>query len=145
MLKICLLFRYCRKHLESHRYDVVISTINETDFGRPGIQYIHFPWDYEPRPDADLRWYHGASLPLLIYRRSCRWISGVRPQGLRKNLTLVNSVYTITDSRLHYFFLSLNPLPTADSLYPIQNTLNWTVRILDKSKELLHLLPENCK
>lgn len=91
LLKTCLLFRSCRKHLQSHNYDVVVSTINETDFGRPGIQYIHFPWDYEPRPDADLRWYHGVGLLLWIYRRFCRWISGIREQGVCENLTLVNS------------------------------------------------------
>ncbi len=118
LLKMCLLFRCCRKHLQSHDYEVLISTINETDFGRPGIQYIHFPWDYEPRPDADLRWYHGVSLFLWVYRRSCRWISGIRDQGLCENLTLVNSEYIGAKIRARYGIKPVTLFPPVPGDFP---------------------------
>ena len=94
LLHMCVFFRACKRHLATHEYDVVISTINEVDFGQRGIQYIHFPWDYLPRPDVDLRWYHQPPLLLRAYRGFSKLAAGrFNVARMRTNLTLVNSDY----------------------------------------------------
>jgi glycosyltransferase involved in cell wall biosynthesis len=85
-----LLLRRARALLATDRYDVVVCTMNEISVGRRAIQYIHYPWALEPRPDVDLRWYH-AAWPLYAYRRVAARISGHRPEEVAKNLTLANS------------------------------------------------------
>jgi glycosyltransferase involved in cell wall biosynthesis len=85
------------RYLLSHRYDRVVSTHSEMDFGCRGVQYVHFP-----QPLEDLSYVHGhwtgnrvGSALLSAYR----WLCGVLAGGwrlarLRANLTLVNSEYT---------------------------------------------------
>lgn len=41
LLKRHLIARYCKKNTE--KYDLFFSTQNEMDFGKAGLQYIHFP------------------------------------------------------------------------------------------------------
>ena len=72
-------------------HDVLISSSNEVDFGRPGIQYIHYPWNLRPRPDR--RWYHLGVLLHLYYRLS-DGLARFSADGARLNLTLVNSDWT---------------------------------------------------
>jgi hypothetical protein len=45
------------KRMKDH-YDLILTVNNEADLGRRGIQYVHFPWAFLPRPPVDLRWYH---------------------------------------------------------------------------------------
>ncbi|MEM7481914.1 MAG: glycosyltransferase [Acidobacteriota bacterium] len=87
--------RYARRLLQRGEWDVVLSTQNEMDFGRPGIQYIHFPTYFEPRPDCDHRWYHRA-FPFLLsgYRRLSHRLASHSADGIRRNLSLVNSDWT---------------------------------------------------
>jgi glycosyltransferase involved in cell wall biosynthesis len=80
-------------HRLSGGYDLVVTANNETDFGRPGIQYIHYPWNFRPRPAVDLRWYHVRPL-LVLYYRVVDAISRFSPDGVRRNLSLVNSDWT---------------------------------------------------
>src|SRR5690349_13583568 len=48
LLKMQLLVRRAKR---LHRdYDLLISASNEADLGRPGIQYVHFPAAFLPRP-----------------------------------------------------------------------------------------------
>jgi glycosyltransferase involved in cell wall biosynthesis len=86
------LFRRATRRLVDG-FDVVMSAANESDFGRPGIQYIHYPWNFRPRPVSDLRWYHARPL-LRAYYRLSDWISRFSREGVRRNLTLVNSDWT---------------------------------------------------
>jgi len=91
LLKSAILYRYCRR-MQRH-YDVLITANNEADFGRPGIQYIHYPWNKFPRPDVDIRWYH-FGFALSAYYRLCRAIGGFSAENISRNITLVNSGWT---------------------------------------------------
>jgi glycosyltransferase involved in cell wall biosynthesis len=93
LLRINLLLRRARALLRRGSYDVVLSTMNETDVGVPAIQYIHYPWAFFPRPDADYRWYHW-SFPLRAYRALAARVSGYSAERVRRNLTFVNSDWT---------------------------------------------------
>lgn len=92
LLKTNLLLRLCKKLKDD--YDVIITVNNEADFGRPGIQYIHFPWAWLPRPAADLSWYHRVPGVVSVYHRLCAQIAGFSFDRMRQNLTLVNSTWT---------------------------------------------------
>ena len=91
LLKSSLLMRYTRQVSADH--DVLFGVHNETDFGRRGIQYVHYPTYLRPRPDVDLRWYH-ARAALSLYYRAADAVAGFSLDRLKKNLTLVNSDWT---------------------------------------------------
>jgi glycosyltransferase involved in cell wall biosynthesis len=92
LLKLFLMQRWCRKLDAAERFDVLIGTNNEIDFGRRGIQYVHFPWSYLPRPEVDRRWYH-TEAAVAAYRAACRLLSDVSEERIRENVTLVNSAF----------------------------------------------------
>lgn len=95
LLATCIMIRIARNRLDEGSWDLVLSTQNEMDFGRPGIQYIHFPTFFEPRPVCDYRWYHRAfPFAAVLYRRSCYALARSSPEGVRDNLSLVNSDWT---------------------------------------------------
>lgn len=77
-------------------YDLICSANNELDLGRPAIQYVHYPWNFHPRPDCDQVWYNNRFLRfiLLTYYRLCTLMSGYRHRSMLSNLTLVNSDWT---------------------------------------------------
>jgi glycosyltransferase involved in cell wall biosynthesis len=90
---------FCRS-LARH-YDVMISTYNDMDLGKPGIQYCHHPWmamAFQPEiarrvMDPEDR------LPRMFWARSrLNWTlvaaSGYRDRRVRANLTLANSKWT---------------------------------------------------
>jgi glycosyltransferase involved in cell wall biosynthesis len=82
-----------------HRYAVVITACDETDYGCKGIQYIHYPylkrhWEREPRPDHDAPWYQYAAAWVTTRLRPWRLISGFSFQRMAQNLTLSNSDWT---------------------------------------------------
>jgi glycosyltransferase involved in cell wall biosynthesis len=91
LIRLSLLMRYTRK--VSGGFDVLFGVHNETDFGRRGIQYIHYPTYLRPRPGVDLRWYHQRSGLNLYYRVADR-IAGFSLERLKQNVTLVNSDWT---------------------------------------------------
>jgi glycosyltransferase involved in cell wall biosynthesis len=93
LLRSALLMRYTRR--VSDPFDVIIGAHNETDYGRRGIQYVHYPTYLRPRPEVDYRWYHRASPALLAaYYRVTDRIAGFSFERLRQNLTLANSNWT---------------------------------------------------
>lgn len=92
LLKSSLLMRFARR-LMPH-YDLVVSANNEVDFGRPGIQYVHYPAYERPRPEVDMRWYHRLPLVLPLYYWTCDRFFGVTSERVLTNLTLVNSDWT---------------------------------------------------
>lgn len=92
-LIIALLERYVKQL--NNDFDLLFSTYNELDLGKPGMQYIHGP----SRSDE------GAKLYLLEFKKSflrkayhdfCDWFSGYDPGNISKNYTLVNSNWTST-------------------------------------------------
>jgi glycosyltransferase involved in cell wall biosynthesis len=108
LVKLSLLMRYTRR--VSAGFDVIFGVDNETDYGRRGIQYIHYPSYLRPRPDVDLRWYHQPKAALTYYSLADR-IAGFSMERSKANLTLVNSDWTGAHVRA---FLGGNPR----TLYP---------------------------
>jgi glycosyltransferase involved in cell wall biosynthesis len=92
LLKLSLLMRHTRK--VSDGFDVVFGIFNETDYGRRGIQYIHYPTYLRPRPRVDLRWYHPPQAGLDLYYGLADRIAGFSMERMKSNLTLVNSNWT---------------------------------------------------
>ena len=93
LLSGSLLQRRARELLRHERFDLVVSTTNEIDVGVRAIQYVHYPWNYYPRPDADYRWYHFRPV-LELYRGLAIAINGGTNAGIARNQTLVNSAWT---------------------------------------------------
>ena len=91
LIKLSLLMRYTRK--VSAGFDVIFGLYNETDYGRRGIQYVHYPTYLRPRPTVDLRWYH-AQAGLELYYALADRIAGFSLERMKANLTLVNSDWT---------------------------------------------------
>jgi glycosyltransferase involved in cell wall biosynthesis len=73
------------------RHDVLVTADNETDFGRRGIQYVHYPKLAMARPAVDLHWYHASRALLELYYRTCARLCRFSAERMRANLTLVNS------------------------------------------------------
>ena len=92
LIKIAFLMRYTRR--VSAGFDVIFGVFNETDFGRRGIQYIHYPSYLRPRPTVDLRWYHQPKTALAAYYALADMIADFSVERLKANLTLVNSDWT---------------------------------------------------
>lgn len=92
LVKMSLLMRRTRQI--SAEFDVLFGLFNEADYGRRGIQYIHYPTYLRPRPRADLRWYHPPQRGLDLYYAFADWIAGFSMARMRENLTLVNSDWT---------------------------------------------------
>ncbi|MGH7126620.1 MAG: glycosyltransferase, partial [Stellaceae bacterium] len=88
-----LLQRQARELLGREQFDLVVSTTNEIDVGVRAIQYVHYPWNYYPRPDMDYRWYHFRPV-LELYRDLSIALNGGTNAGIARNQTLVNSVWT---------------------------------------------------
>jgi len=103
MIRIFLLMHRCKRM--RNNYDVIISASGQADFGRRGIQYIHFPWFYtlyrKLNPPQGLS-RRRALWNAMRYRcRPWRLISGFSFERMKTNLTLVNSDWTgsrVTDS-----------------------------------------------
>jgi glycosyltransferase involved in cell wall biosynthesis len=97
LIKSSILVRYTRQL--SDGYDVIIGVNNENDYGRRGIQYIHFPTYLRPRPAVDLRWYHQPRAVLAWYYALADRIAGFSLDRLRTNVSLANSDWTAGHAR----------------------------------------------
>ncbi len=84
-LRMCAVLRDARRLAGEH--DVLVTADNFAAFTRPGIQYVHFPADLQPRPS---RW------PLLVnaYFAFCDALVGTPWTAAGGNLTLANSTWT---------------------------------------------------
>jgi glycosyltransferase involved in cell wall biosynthesis len=91
LLRSSLLMRYA--HRVTGGFDVIIGAHNEVDYGRRGIQYVHYPTYLRPRPAGDMRWYHSRLLLDGYYRLADR-VAGFSVERMRRNLTLANSHWT---------------------------------------------------
>ena len=92
LIKRSLLMRYTRR--VSAGFDVLFGVYNETDYGRRGIQYVHYPAYLRPRPMVDLRWYHPPQGGMNLYYALADRIADFSLDRLKDNLTLVNSDWT---------------------------------------------------
>lgn len=93
LCELCLTMRWAQDLDRREHFDVLLSTQNEMDFKRPGLQYVHFPWVYLPRPEIELRWFHRIPGFLAAYRGACRLAARSSNEGLRRNLSLANSAF----------------------------------------------------
>ena len=91
LLETCLAMRWAQEADRKQRFDILLGTLNEIDFGRRGIQYVHHPWVFLPRPKFEMSWYHYIPGVLNGYRRICATLAHSSNAGLRRNLSLVNS------------------------------------------------------
>lgn len=87
-----LLMRYARRF--SDAFDVLVGVHNEVDYGRRGIQYIHYPTYFRPRPSVDFRWYHRFPPLLNTYYRFADSIGDFSFERMKANLSLTNSHWT---------------------------------------------------
>jgi glycosyltransferase involved in cell wall biosynthesis len=109
LVRLGLLMRYTRRI--SDAFDVIVGVHNEADFGRRGIQYVHYPTYFRPRPAVDLRWYHGSKTLLDGYYAIADRLADVSFERMKTNLTLANSNWTASRIRQ---FLGIH----AETLYP---------------------------
>ena len=122
LLKLHVLMRACKKLLAQHdTYDLVCSGYDEHDLGRPCIQYIHYPWNLYPRPDAPPGWNESPLLRnvILLYNFLCRRLSRFSYENVYQNLTLVNSNWTGQKTRERYTrldYLVVNPPALAEKI-----------------------------
>ncbi len=109
LLRSSLLMRYTRRVIDD--FDVIVGVHNETDYGRRGIQYVHYPTYLRPRPDVDLRWYHRSAPVLRAYYAAADRLAGFSLERMKANLTLANSNWTAARIRS---FLGIDAI----TLYP---------------------------
>lgn len=95
LLQMGRFLRQARQISESGGYDLVIGSHSEADFGRAGLQYVHFPRSYHPWHHVDPIWYRWPLRALLmgLDRLSHAW-AGYRTRGMLLNCTLCNSTWT---------------------------------------------------
>ncbi|HEX7588528.1 MAG TPA: hypothetical protein VF478_09460, partial [Anaerolineae bacterium] len=81
-----------------HQYQLLLSFMDEVDFQCRAIQYIHFPYlrtHYQTEQRlASLHGLPGWCKTELFKHRPWRMISGFTFEGMKRNLTLVNSDWT---------------------------------------------------
>lgn len=109
LLRSSLLMRYTRRMIDD--FEVIVGVHNETDYGRRGIQYVHYPTYLRPRPEVDLRWYHRAGPLLNTYYAAADRLADFSLDRMKANLTLANSYWTAARIRN---FLGID----AATLYP---------------------------
>ena len=109
LLKSSVIMRYTRKIADD--FDVLLGVHNEIDYGRRGIQYVHYPTYLRPRPEVDLRWYHRSRPVLNAYYSAADYVAGFSMDRMKTNVTLANSNWTASHIRR---FLGIE----AQTLYP---------------------------
>jgi glycosyltransferase involved in cell wall biosynthesis len=92
LLQTALLERSCKRLAARLPFDAIVAVDMEMDFGRRGIQYVSFPWQYHPDAVETPRWYRPRST-IAFYRAFCANLSSRSIERLRKNITLGNSRY----------------------------------------------------
>jgi glycosyltransferase involved in cell wall biosynthesis len=94
LMRSALLMRYARRVAQD--FEVIVGVHNEADYGRRGIQYVHYPTYLRPRPQVDLRWYHRPKPVLRAYYALADRLAGFSLERMKSNLTLANSDWTAT-------------------------------------------------
>jgi glycosyltransferase involved in cell wall biosynthesis len=84
-LRMASVLRYARPL--ASQYDLLVTADNYAPFAKPGIQYVHYPADLQPKP---ARW----SAVVNVYFAICDRLLGARWTGAANNITLANSRWT---------------------------------------------------
>lgn len=99
LLRRAFFCRRVRQLQRRDRYDVVISTCDELDFGCLGLQYVHFPWSHMPLPLQNAHWYHRLPGAGRLYVAACCRLGPLSFSAASRNVTLVNSRWTAAKFR----------------------------------------------
>jgi glycosyltransferase involved in cell wall biosynthesis len=96
ILKQHFAMRYCKYHIND--FDIFFSTFNEMDFGKPGIQYIHFPI-LEENIAREMQlmsnsFIYKDTFLRRIYKELGIKISNFSLDSMKENITLTNSNWT---------------------------------------------------
>ncbi|HEV3076729.1 MAG TPA: glycosyltransferase [Thermoanaerobaculia bacterium] len=91
LLECQLTVRLARRLDREHRFDVLLSTHNEVDFGRRGIQYVNLPGTYLPGRESRRRWSHRVPGLHAAFRAACYALGRTRRDGPLRNLFLADS------------------------------------------------------
>jgi glycosyltransferase involved in cell wall biosynthesis len=83
------------------QFDIILCTDNEADFGKPGIQYVHFPGLAQHDPQRGRRDTGTVTSPSRSQRGWMR-VSDFSFDRMRRNLTLVNSDWSGNRVRAAY-------------------------------------------
>jgi len=88
--------RYCQKH--APEFDLMFSAFNPMDYGRAGIQYVLDPLFnsqmlkiLNPTPKKWRSWFYQDSFFRRAYLRLGERLSAFSPEGVKRNITLVDS------------------------------------------------------
>jgi glycosyltransferase involved in cell wall biosynthesis len=144
--RYCVLMRKCKQI--SQGYDLLLSAHDETDFGRRGIQYVHYPFQAENWASEQPRRHFGARL------RPWRIISGFSFEQMMSNRTLVNSEWTAEQCRNTYGPLDMGVIypPVVGAFDPLpwearengfvcigrfagDKRIDWVIQILSRVRE----------
>jgi glycosyltransferase involved in cell wall biosynthesis len=118
LLEICLIARFAQDLDRLHRYDLVFSTQNEIDFHRRGLQYVHYPTMYLPRPEIELSWFHRIPGFLKAYWALCFRLQRATRQGMSRNLSLANSRFIADKIRQTHGTDSVIMFPPVPGAFP---------------------------
>jgi glycosyltransferase involved in cell wall biosynthesis len=119
LLRNSVMARWARWLLARQSFDVAMTTQNEMNFGRRGIQYVHYPEGLWPRDDGELLPVHRAHPRAVAwYRRLSVGIGGATKDGVSRNLTLVNSNWTGERFRALYGGTTRTVYPPVDAVAP---------------------------
>jgi glycosyltransferase involved in cell wall biosynthesis len=124
LLDCQLTTRFARKVDRVHRFDVLVSTHNEVDFGRRGIQYVNLPDAYasgNERPGV-LRRIPGLHA---AFRACCRAVGGETRAGCLRNLFVADSQYIAGRIRESYGVDAKVVYPPVPGSFP---PIPWTER-----------------
>jgi glycosyltransferase involved in cell wall biosynthesis len=91
LLECQLTVRLARNLDREHSFDVLLSTHNEVDFGRRGIQYVNLPGAYLPGSESPRRWSHRVPGLHAGFRACCYALGRTSRQGPLRNLFLADS------------------------------------------------------
>ena len=91
LLEHQLTVRLARNIDRKLRFDVLLSTHNEVDFGRRGIQYVNLPGAYLPRPDQEVRWSHRIPGLHRAFRAACQIVGRSTAKGPLRNVFVADS------------------------------------------------------
>ena len=92
LLRAAVLTAHAREWARA--FDATVSANNEGEYGRPHVQYVHYPMYLRPRPRSDLRWYHRSTRLLNAYYALADRLLDASFDRLAECHTFVNSDWT---------------------------------------------------
>lgn len=124
------LSKFCKR--VSSRFEVMFSAYSPMDFGKRGIQYVLDPHFNEqllmmlnPSPKTINRLFYKDSLFRKAYLKASELLSDFSTEGMRQNLTLVDSNWTGRFTRELFGIETLTVYPPVLSEYP---SVSWAKR-----------------